>query len=114
MGNRSNRARATAICAVITAMLFLATARVADAGDPETGRALAQSWCTPCHVVETGQADASDAGPPFQQIADDPARTDDQLRVWLADPHPPMPNLNLGRTEIDHLIAYIRSLGPEQ
>jgi mono/diheme cytochrome c family protein len=37
-------------------------------------------------------------------------RTADEIRGWLADPHPPMPNLNLSRQEIDDILAYLESL----
>jgi hypothetical protein len=30
--------------------------------------------------------------------------------AWLANPHPPMPNFNLSRTEIDWIVAYLASL----
>jgi cytochrome c1 len=35
-----------------------------------------------------------------------------QLKTFLIDPHPKMPDLNLTRSEIEDIIAYIRSLGP--
>ncbi len=79
------------------------------AADAIQGERLARAWCTDCHQVSAGSA-ATDAAPPFPALAakaaDDPAA----LRRWLADPHPPMPNLNLGTREIEDLIAYLRSL----
>jgi len=32
------------------------------------------------------------------------------VSAWLAEPHPPMPNLNLSKDKIGHLIAYIETL----
>ena len=81
---------------------------------------LARKWCSPCHSVNGGQADASDVAPPFAQIANEPATTAEQLAAeqlaaeqlaaWLAALHPPMPDLNLSHDKIDDLIAHIESL----
>ena len=43
-------------------------------------------------------------------IANDPMVTENGLRAWLADPHPPMPKFDLTRIEIDAIIDYITSL----
>ena len=81
----------------------------AVAFDAETGHNLARAWCSKCHLVEAGQS-ASDAAPTFQQIAGNADLTADRIRLWLADPHPRMPNLNLSRQEIESLVAYLESL----
>ena len=83
----------------------------AYAGDAETGGRLAKQWCANCHLVDSAQTSASDAAPSFVEIAKDPNKTRAGLEVWLADPHPPMPNMNLSNQEIDDLITYIQSLG---
>ncbi|MHA1600228.1 MAG: c-type cytochrome, partial [Alphaproteobacteria bacterium] len=64
----------------------------AYSGDAETGHVLAQTWCSHCHIVEADQKQAIDAAPPFAQIANDPSKSASGIAVWLADPHPPMPN----------------------
>ena len=91
------------------AVLWPLSAAGAEVGNPEEGRALARTWCQSCHLVEPSGS-GPDAAPPFATIANDRERTDRRLRVWLADPHPPMPNLKLGRQEIEDLVAYIGSL----
>jgi mono/diheme cytochrome c family protein len=40
-------------------------------------------------------------------------RSADEIRGWLADPHPPMPNLELSRREIEDIVAYLQSLTGE-
>lgn len=98
----------------IVAMLLMTTAMpVCAAGDVDAGRAIADRWCAPCH----GRADGtprpqvlSDRVPTFKTIANDKSRSDDSLRGFLAAPHPPMPNLNLTRDEIENVVAYLRSL----
>lgn len=79
------------------------------AGDATSGHALARQWCSSCHLVEPGRS-GGDQAPPFESIANDPARTPARLRGWLAAPHPPMPDLKLSRTQIDDVMAYLESL----
>jgi mono/diheme cytochrome c family protein len=105
--------RRSAAC-LVTALVVLAVASAgaARAADPGDGRRLARQWCRNCHIVAPGTG-GSDAAPPFESVANRPGFTGAGLRAWLADPHPPMPNLNLSRAEIDAIIAYIRSLRRE-
>ncbi|MHA3916484.1 c-type cytochrome [Halovulum sp. GXIMD14793] len=88
------------------APLVASTASAQDAG---RGQELAKRWCSACHVVGENTT-GGDAGPPFADVAVDDTLTDDGLRLWLADPHSPMPNLQLSEPEISDIIAYIRSL----
>ncbi len=97
------------LAAVAPALVLVPQTAAADAA---RGAALAQRWCASCHAAGTGGAPAPDAGPAFATIAADPAYDDARLRGWLSDPHPPMPNFNLTRAEIDDLISHIRSLKP--
>lgn len=94
-------------------LVLMAAAPAHAAGDADTGRAIADRWCAPCHGSSDGalrpQA-LSDRVPTFKAIANDKSRSDDRLRGFLAAPHPPMPNVNLTRDEIENVIAYIKSL----
>lgn len=93
-------------------LLFSAAAHAQQAqtrGNPDNGLKLARQWCTTCHVVEPAGR-GGDAGPPFAAVANRPDRTPQTLRAWLNDPHPPMPNLGLTRTEIDDIVVYIDTL----
>jgi mono/diheme cytochrome c family protein len=78
-------------------------------GDPEAGRDLVRSWCTACHVVDL-EGTGADAGPALPALLAGKQRSADEIRGWLADPHPPMPNLNLSRQEIEDILAYLESL----
>ena len=80
-----------------------------SAADIRQGEKLAKQWCSNCHVIRSDQAAGGDAAPTFGAIAETAAERNDDLRAWLADPHPPMPNLSLTRVEIDDLLAYIES-----
>lgn len=98
----------------VTCLALLAFAAAAPAQDirAEAGHELARAWCSNCHLVEPGGS-ASDAAPAFETLANDPTRTDERLRNWLADPHPPMPNLSLSHQQIDSILAYLKSLKSE-
>jgi hypothetical protein len=52
----------------------------------------------------------SDAGPAFVSLASLPGQTEQALHNWLAEPHPPMFNLDLTAVEFDDLAVYIMSL----
>ncbi len=83
----------------------------ATAGDAGSGRALAEKWCTSCHLI--GPSDTgSDTAPPFAAIAADPEKTPAHLTTWLSTPHTTMPLMPLDRRNIDDLVAYIGSLAP--
>lgn len=82
-------------------------------GSSDAGKTLARTWCASCHAIgNDDSAITSDQAPPFPFIAVN--RTDDELRGFLSNPHPPMPPLVLARRDIDDLIAYIVTLRPPQ
>jgi mono/diheme cytochrome c family protein len=79
-------------------------------GDAASGKRLAETWCSSCHLVSSDQTSATTEAPPFAEVA---RRSEDEfgwLRAFLSDPHPNMPQLSLSREEIQNLIAYIASL----
>ena len=51
--------------------------------------------------------------PSFYDIAKDPDWTQASLATFLKDPHPKMPNMNLGNVEIANLASYIDSLSTD-
>jgi cytochrome c len=94
----------------LLAVIVTAVAPPAGAqGDPEVGRELALRWCTSCHVVDEA-GHGADAGPALPALLGEGQRTADELRGWLAAPHPPMPNFDLTRQEIEDIVAYLESL----
>src|SRR4051812_39718562 len=95
-----------------TAALFLALVAAggaAKAGNAVEGGKIAERWCSSCHVAGNSSA-GTDAVPTLESIAKDPPHSPDWLRQWLSDPHPPMPNPHLTRTEIEDVISYLQSL----
>ncbi len=94
---------------ILAAAIYLSLlAPAANAADAQAGHDLAQRWCTSCHIIDrSGQG--PDTAPPFAVIAQRNPRNSGWIRAWLADPHPPMPNFNLGGPQIDDLVAYLQS-----
>jgi cytochrome c len=93
----------------VLALLSLSTGAASAQGDPEAGRALALQWCTSCHIVDL-EGHGTDAAPPLPALLGEGLRTPDQLRGWLAAPHPPMPDFALTRQEIEDIVAYLEDL----
>lgn len=92
------------------ALILSAASSMAIAADIGHGEKLARDWCSNCHLVASDQVSTGDGAPTFEVIAETAAVRTSDLRAWLADPHPPMPNLDLTVREIDDLLAYIESL----
>lgn len=82
----------------------------AFAADADHGADLARRWCASCHVVASGQTQASADVPSFASVARRPDFSPERLAFFLLDPHPKMPNFPLSRTEAADLAAYIGSL----
>jgi mono/diheme cytochrome c family protein len=89
-------------------LLLLLNTPARAQGDADVGRELARRWCTACHVVDP-EGTGADAGPPLPAVLAG-KRSPEQIVGWLADPHPPMPNLDLSRREIDDIMAYLQRL----
>ncbi len=92
-------------------LLSLGVAGPAAAADPDParGQALAERWCVSCHLVGP-DGPGADAAPAFASLG---GRTDQQLRGWISDPHPPMPDLQLSGPDIDDIVAYILSISAD-
>ncbi len=97
-------------CIGAAALAMITTSIGASAADIGNGKALAKKWCSSCHLATSDQTSGGDSAPTFSSIAETAAAGSGDLRAWLADPHPPMPNFDLTLYEIDDLVAYIGSL----
>ncbi|GAB4511070.1 MAG: hypothetical protein Tsb0019_06220 [Roseibium sp.] len=110
---RRPRARHALSAAALALALLPAMSAAATAADAATGKALALRWCSACHLVAEDQPRATSTSlPSFYDMAKDPGWTEESLSTFLADPHPSMPDMTLGNTEIADLAAYISSLAP--
>jgi mono/diheme cytochrome c family protein len=96
--------------AVIAASVVIAASigPALAAGDAASGRQLAQQWCSSCHIVDRSQK-GPDTASPFPAIARKHPQNDGWVRAWLSTSHPPMPNFNLSRAQIDDIVAYLET-----
>ncbi len=98
--------------AMISVLLTLVAASPAfAASDMIEGKKIAKRWCAACHVISPEQqTQASVDVPSFCDIAQ--RKSGEQLKIFLIDPHPKMPDMSLTRQEIADIVAYIESLKP--
>jgi mono/diheme cytochrome c family protein len=79
-------------------------------GSTDRGRALAQIWCSGCHLIDGSATTAGDVVPSFAAIAAMKSTTVLSLQVFLQTPHGKMPDWRLTRQQIDDVVTYIMSL----
>ena len=95
--------------AAIAGLALIIAPICALAADAANGEIIAKRWCAACHLVSPEQTQASPDVPSFSAIARQ-KKPPEKLTAFLTDPHPKMPDMNLTRSEIADIIAYIRSL----
>ena len=94
---------------VVTMLALAAASPGALADDAARGEIIARRWCAACHVIAPDQAHANSDAPTFASIArrrEGPKK----LKAFLSNPHPKMPDMNLSRSEIADIVAYIGRL----
>jgi mono/diheme cytochrome c family protein len=96
--------------AALLSLFLFAAPGAAWAANAGNGKTLAERWCATCHVVSSDQKKGNTQAPPFSAVAKKPGLTAAQLALFLLNPHPKMPDMNLTRTEAADLAAYIVSL----
>ncbi len=83
----------------------------AQAQNVEHGRALAERWCSKCHVVSAAARSGQSNGlPSFPALAVRKDMTNDKLKAAMNAQHSRMPDLQIGTRDQDDLAAYILSL----
>jgi mono/diheme cytochrome c family protein len=87
--------------------VWMAFASVAEAASAVQGEVLAKRWCAACHVVAPDQQQGSTQAPAFSTLGAKPGFNAGALALFLLDPHPKMPDMNLTRVEAADLVAYI-------
>jgi len=97
---------------LILVVLVSASSAGWAAGDAARGEALARTWCANCHIVG-GSTSGKDSAPPLPEVAKRGAPAQIQAKAFLSSPHPPMPNFNLAREQIDDIVAYLNTLAAQ-
>ena len=111
--NKGNAMLARAASFFALLILVFLSGNFAHSADRAAGLQTARTLCVNCHVVEPGAAETKTltAGvPSFQAIAEKPRQTEDDLKVFMLKPHPPMPKVQFTTHELDNLASYIMSL----
>jgi mono/diheme cytochrome c family protein len=96
---------------MLSFIALAALSSAAVAADAANGGTLAKRWCAACHVVASDQQSGSTQAPPFSAIAAKSGFDPGKLALFLLEPHPKMPNMNLSRNEAADLAAYIATQG---
>ena len=78
--------------------------------DPAHGKVLAESLCTNCHLVGSGQDHVNADVPSFREIANLQGQTAGDIMAHIMLPKHPMPQIPLTKSELADLAAYILSL----
>jgi mono/diheme cytochrome c family protein len=111
--SRSHIRPGAAVCGPLSALalgiIVTLSTGAATAADPEHGGQLARRWCAACHIVSADQTHGADNAPAFATVAKIPGFDVDKMAKFLMDPHPKMPDMQLGRDEAKDLAAYIAS-----
>ncbi|HVL74118.1 MAG TPA: c-type cytochrome [Beijerinckiaceae bacterium] len=102
--------RGLPILAVAAALAAVGPA--AAQGDPKAGLRIAEQNCAACHALgPTGASPIAEA-PPFRDLHRRYAVEDlaEALAEGIVTGHPAMPEFQLDPLEIDHFMAYLKSL----
>ncbi len=80
-------------------------------GSVREGAQLIQKLCATCHVTADTSSASVPTGPPtLRGIANRFDQSAERITGVLIQPHAPMPEVQLTRLEIEHIIAYLQSL----
>ena len=94
---------------IVMAFALICASSSAHGADAESGRRLAQSQCTGCHIVAPGARQEVAQAPPFEAIARKFGANSDLLIAAIRGPHPKM-NFAPTPRDTDDLAAFIGTL----
>ena len=97
------------LAALALLLLVAPQGAAAQPADAAHGEQLAKRWCASCHIVAADQTRGADNVPAFATIAKRRGFSEDAVARFLMDPHPKMPDMQIGRGEAKDLAAYIAS-----
>ena len=96
---------------ITLALATVATAALAQEGDPKKGAEFVEKNCTGCHAVRPGQqASPLHTAPSFTAVANSPGMTSIALTAFFRTSHKNMPNFIIASKDIEDINAYILSL----
>ena len=103
---------ARVLTSLLAAALLPAPAAHAQDDLHESGRALAQRLCAPCHAIGAAQRSPNAAAPPFRHLEPriDLSDLAERMKNGLIAGHPEMPVFVLHDHEARALVTYLRSV----
>jgi mono/diheme cytochrome c family protein len=107
---KTNRSRT--LMALMTALVVAAPLAWAQVdAQVARGKAIAEEACAGCHAIDGGQGSAvrGTPAPTFRAIAGRPG-TAERLQDLVTTPPHPMPAIPLTQSEVNAVVAFIRSL----
>ncbi len=110
------RLHASILASLALVLTPIAALPVKAAGNPDAAKGLVAEHCSECHAVPgySAQGLPTVEAPSFQTIAENPeAYPEQRLRTFLLQPHWPMAQFRLSPSDIDNIVAYVRSLASE-
>ncbi|MFT5539677.1 MAG: mono/diheme cytochrome c family protein [Alphaproteobacteria bacterium] len=90
-------------------MILASTVGPLMADEVQSGKELAERWCSRCHVVAP-ELPPGGAAPSFAKLANTILLSETYLDTQLRDPHPSMQRFQLTPSMVSDLMAYLRSL----
>ena len=99
------------IIAAVVLLASMGAARGQTDADATHGKAIADQACAGCHAMDGRQGSTIQGtpAPTFRAIAGQ-SRTAERLKDIVTTPPHPMPAIPLGISEVNDIVAYIRSL----
>jgi mono/diheme cytochrome c family protein len=100
------------VIAVTVLAAMSATVLAQTANSVARGKDLAEQACAGCHAITAGEPKTIQGRlvPSLSAIAGGPNATTERLKAVITTPRHPMPATPLTLSEINDLVAYIRSL----
>ena len=99
---------------LLSVFLTLSVVPALAAGDPDAIKGLLAERCADCHAIPGDGASPPATGlpaPAFAAIANDPdVYSEERLRAFLEKPHWPMTAFILSPSDVDNILAYLRTL----
>ncbi len=89
-----------------------AAAPASDRGDPRQGQRFLRANCAQCHAILKGDASPLAIAPPFRDLHKRyPVESlAEALAEGIVTGHPTMPEFRLDPDQIEHVIAYLKTL----
>ena len=103
--------RAVEALMLFAALIGVVLAMPARADDVSDGLVISRQWCTSCHAIGRESQQVVNGAPAFAFMAGNARYSPERLEGWLLAPqHPAMQGIDLSRTQIRQVRAYIESL----